>query len=92
MALFLFRFSPVLLPLFTYWIWLYIVRRRARKKGETLPRFRDGPIFWILMSTLLIGFLCIIALGFSVADSGYKEDYQTPRMENKSPAPVQIKP
>jgi hypothetical protein len=92
MALFLFRFYPVLFPLSVYWIWLRFARRRARIKGEALPRFRDGPIFLLLISSLLIGIFCLVVLGFSIADSGHKVDYQPPRMEGKKLISSQVKP
>ncbi len=90
MALFLFRFYPVLLPLLFYLIWLYIVRHRARKKGEAEPKFKDGPIFWLLMASLGMAVLCFIVLGFSV--SGEKGSYQPPHMEGDKLVPAQVKP
>ena len=92
MALFLFRFYPVLLPLILYLLWLYFVRRRARKKGEPLPRFRDGSIFWLLISSLLIAVLCFLFLAFSVGDVGNKGSYQPPHMEGEKLVPAQVKP
>ena len=90
MALFLFRFYPVLVPLLLYLSWLYIVRRRALKNGGVLPRFRDGPIFWLLMASLVIAVLCFITLGFSI--DGQKGNYQPPHMEGEKLVPSQVKP
>lgn len=90
MALFLFRFYPVLLPLLLYLSWLYIVRKRAVRKGETPPRFRDGPVFWLLMSSLVIAVLCFVFLGFST--QGTKGVYQPPHMEGGKLVPSQVKP
>ncbi len=92
MALFLFRFYPVLLPLIIYLLWLYFVRRRARKKGDLLPQFRDGSIFWLLMSSLLIAVLCFLFLAFSVDRDVNKGSYQPPHMEDKKLIPAQVKP
>ena len=92
MALFLFRFYPVLLPLILYLLWLYFVRRRALKKGEPLPKFRDGSIFWLLISSLLIAVLCFLFLAFSVDDVGNQGSYQPPHMEGKKLVPAQVKP
>lgn len=83
MALFLFRFYPVLLPLLLYLIWFYILRGRALKKGEVPPRFRDGPIFWVLMVSLSIAVLCFFLLGFSIANL---------ESEGGHEAPAQVKP
>lgn len=92
MALFLFRFYPVLLPLIIYLLWLYFVRHRASKKGEPLPKFSDGSIFWLLMSSLLIAVLCILFLAVSVDKNGNKGSYQPPYMEEKKIVPAQVKP
>ncbi len=92
MALFLFRFYQVLLPLILYLLWLYFVRRRARKNGETLPSFRDGSIFWLLMSSLLIAVLCFLVLAFSVDRDVNKGSYQPPQMEGGKLIPSQVKP
>jgi len=90
MTLFLFRFYPVLLPLILYLLWLYAVRRRARKKGEPLPSFRDGPVFWLLISTLFIAFLCVAFLATSI--EGTKGKYQPPHMEGDKLVPSRVIP
>jgi len=60
MALFLFRFFPVLLPLIFYLAWLAVARRKARKAGQSLPRFRDGNVYWLVMASLGMAVLCFI--------------------------------
>lgn len=90
MALFLFRFYPVLIPLLLYLVWLNIVRRRARKSGEPIPEFRDGPVFLLLVSSLLIGILCFLVLAFSM--DSIKGNYEPSRMEGERVIPAQIKP
>ncbi len=62
MALFLFRFFPILLPLVVYYAWLLVARRRARKEGKPLPKFRDLPIYWLVMASLLMAALSFIWL------------------------------
>ncbi len=76
MALFLFRFYPVLLPLIIYYIWLLVARRRAKKVGEPLPRFRDGPVYWLVISSLLMAVLCFVVIAFSL--DGKKGNYIPP--------------
>lgn len=66
MALFLFRFFPALLPLLVYLAWLFVVRRRAKKAGAPLPRFRDGNIYWLVMASLGMAVLSFVFLVFSV--------------------------
>ncbi len=92
MALFLFRFYPVLLPLLLYLIWYYILRGRALKKGEVPPRFRDGPIFGLLMVSLSIAVLCFLMLGFSIASVDSKGGYEPTHMLSEKQAPAQVKP
>ncbi len=96
MALFLFRFYPVLLPLLLYWVWLFIVRRRARKKGEPLPRFRDGPLFLLIISSLVVAILCFLVLGFSVIGKESNVSYTPPtysnQVEGKKHTPAQVNP
>lgn len=92
MALFLFRFYPVLLPLLLYLLWLYVVRKKARKKGEVPPRFRDGPIFWVLMASFAIAILCFLLLGFSIESDGNKGSYFPPHMEGEKLMPAKVNP
>ncbi|MEZ5690070.1 MAG: hypothetical protein R3D71_00200 [Rickettsiales bacterium] len=90
MALFLFRFYPVLLPLLIYYIWLYFMRRKARKNGDKIPQFRDGPVFLLLISSLVIAILCFLFIAFST--EGKKGNYIPPHMEGDSLIPGQIVP
>lgn len=89
MPLFRFRFFPVLLPLLIYLLWLYIIRKRAHKAGEPLPRFQDGPLFWVVMASLGIALLCFVALGIS--SSGHKGSYQPAHMEGDKIIPPEVK-
>ena len=54
------RFWPVLLPLTIYVIWFLLAKRKAEKAGEELPKFTEGPWFWILISSLLIAIACFV--------------------------------
>ncbi len=92
MALFLFRFYPVLLPLFIYWLWHLFAVRRARKNGSPIPRFRDGPIFTLLMASLGIAVLCFLVLGFSATENNNKGSYIPPHMENGKLIPGKVQP
>lgn len=86
MALFLFRFYPVLLPLLVYLLWRYIIRSRARKQGEPIPKFWDAKIFWVLMASLIMGILCFVVLGISVIEtSGTRGNYQPPNIGKVNP-------
>jgi|CXWL01.1.fsa_nt_gi hypothetical protein len=87
MALFLLRFYPVLLPLLLYWVWLFIVRRRARKKGEPLPRFRDGPLFWLIISSLAVAILCFMALSLSIIGKDSNVVYTEPTYQIRTEKP-----
>ncbi len=92
MALFLFRFYPVLLPLILYLLWFYLVRSRALKTGKEPPKFSDAPIFLLLMSSFIIAIICFIVLGFSVVDDSKKGVYQPSHMEGDKLVPAQVVP
>ena len=80
MGLFLLRFWPVLLPLIVYMIWLHVVGRKATIDGKPVLRFRDGPWYWVVLSSLLIGIGCLMLLGSSVQD--VKGHYTPPHLEH----------
>ncbi len=63
MQFILFRFWPALLPLLIYWLWHRLAVRRAVKTGQPVPKFRDGPIYWAVLSGLLIAIICFLWLG-----------------------------
>ncbi len=90
MGLFLFRFWPVLIPLLVYLLWYWNTGRKAVKAGKEKPKFRDGPWFWIVLSSLAIGFGCFIFLGATI--EGTKGNYEPPHMENGVLVPGKIKP
>ena len=90
MGLFLFRFWPVLIPLLVYWLWLARARGKARKAGEALPHFRDGPWFLAVIASLLTALLIFLALGLSAEQSG--SEYVPPHMENGELVPGKIAP
>jgi hypothetical protein len=90
MGLFLFRFWPVLIPLLVYWLWLVIVGKRAVKAGKTPPRFVDGPWYWMVFSSLVIGIACFIWLGSDPESE--KGVYEPPHLENGVIVPGQVRP
>ena len=90
MALFLFRFWPVVIPTLLYCFWLFFARARARKSGAPLPHFRDGPVYWLVIATLAVAMLCFIVMGVTRED--HKGAYQPPHMENGTVTPAQVVP
>lgn len=89
MALFLFRFWPVLIPLIAYAIWMASVRGRARKAGEPLPHFfRDGPWFWALVASFALAMAMFLFFGLS--HESVKGDYVPPHMEDGRIVPGRI--
>lgn len=65
MSLFLLRFWPVLLPLLVYLWWLQVVRRKAIKAGLPPLAFRDGPWFWVVVASLVVGVTLLMVMGLS---------------------------
>ncbi len=90
MAIFLFRFWPVLLPLLVYGVWMMYVRRSALKRGDPAPHFREGPWFWAVVTSLVLGIVILLATGLSHGEN--KGDYVPPHMENGEIVPGRVQP
>ena len=90
MGLFLFRFWPALLPLLCYLLWFWVVCRRAVAQGNTPPRFRDGPVYWMILATLLIAAICLAA--FATSQDAQRGEYIPPHLEDGKMIPGQVKP
>ncbi len=52
-------------------------------------RFRDGPWYWAVLSSLLLAVVCFIFLG-GEAVQGTTGDYIPPHMENGQVVPGQV--
>lgn len=89
LRLILFRFWPVLIPLIAYWLWWRMVGRKATIDGKPVMRFRDGPWYWAVLSSLLIAVACFIFLG-QEATRGTTGNYIPPHMENGAIVPGQV--
>jgi len=90
MMLFLFRFWPVLIPLIVYWLWHRNAVRKAKKSGGPLPHFRDGPLYWAVLASLVTAVMCFLFLGLShVGNSG---KYEPPHMEGDRLVPGRVAP
>lgn len=85
-----FRFWPALLPLVIYIIWHRLAVRRAKKAGKPVPHFRDGPIYWMVMSCLVIAVLCFALLGFDM--EAQRGDYVPPSLQNGMVVPGYVEP
>ena len=59
------RFWPVFVPLLLYIVWMWWRIRKAKKKGEEVPRIKDGPWFWAVLSALLIAIGLFLFLGMT---------------------------
>jgi hypothetical protein len=65
MGLFLFRFWVALVPMAIYVVWFLLVRHRAIKNNQPLPQFRDTPLYWAILASLLVAGICFVVLGMS---------------------------
>ena len=88
MGLFLLRFWPVFIPFVVYLLWFYRVGRKATIDGKPALRFRDGPWYWCVLASLLIGIVCMLLLGSSV--EGGKGAYVPPHMKDGQMIPGQV--
>ena len=88
MGLFFLRFWPVLIPLVVYLVWLEHVGRKAKKAGKIPPHFCDGPWYWLVLASLVIGIGCLLVLGNSM--DGNKGPYIPPHMKDGQMVPAQM--
>ena len=91
LSLIFLRFWPVFLPLIAYWLWLKYVGRKATINGQPVLRFRDGPWYWAVLTSLLIGLACFVFLG-AESIGGQKGVYTPPRLENGVVVPGSVAP
>jgi hypothetical protein len=91
LRLLLFRFWPIWIPLIIYWLWWRWVGRKATIDGKSTMRFRDGPWYWAVISSLVIAVLCFVLFG-ETAIQGGKGNYTPPHMENGALVPGKVRP
>ena len=89
MGLFLLRFWPALIPLLVYLIWHQAQRHKAKKAGEPLPHFREGPLYWMVLATLLVAGGCFVL--YALMQPEVKGEYIPPHMENGVLVPGTVK-
>lgn len=58
-------FWPIILPLTFYLGYMFAKRRKAKKKGEEIPPFLKGHMFWVVIVTMILAILCFFVLGLS---------------------------
>lgn len=90
MALFLFRFWPVLVPLLVYVVWMIRVRGKARKAGAPVPHFGQGPWFWAVVASLGVAVVIFFILGLS--HPSQKGTYVPPRTQDGRIIPGHVEP
>lgn len=76
MGLFLFRFWVALVPMAIYIVWFLLVRHRAIKNNQPLPQFRDTPLYWAILASLVVAGICFLVLGMSQKRNA--SDYLSP--------------
>lgn len=83
-----FRLWPALLPLIAYWLWHRMAVRRALKAGSPVPKFRDGPIYWVILSSLLIAVVCFLWFGAQLEEQ--KGEYIPPQLKDGALVPGHV--
>ena len=76
----LFRFWPALLPLIVYLIWHAYKVKAAKKVGVQPPRFRDGPIYWMIIACFALAAGCFLVLALEIEPQ--KGHYVPPMMRD----------
>ncbi len=74
------KFWPAFIPILLYLLWLYVRRRKAKKQGEEVPGWRDGPWAYAVIASLLLLIGGFIYLALS-ADSNRETGYTPKRYE-----------
>jgi len=81
---------PVVLPVALFLCWRWLQRRRAKKHGHPLPRYTEGPWFWVWVSTLVIAIGCFIL--WWVESPKLEGVYVPAHMENGVLVPSRVEP
>lgn len=84
----IFRLWPAFLPLIVYMIWHRLKVRQAKKAGLPPPHFRDGPIYWVVISCLGIAALIFVLLGAEMEEQ--KGVYVPPYLQDGKLVPGHI--
>lgn len=79
MSILFLRLWPAFIPLLLYVIWLWRRRYHSRKADLVQPRFFDGPWLITLISSLVIGIVCLLWLGLQPSKPNPQGGYQ-PKM------------
>lgn len=79
---------PAILPLLLYAGWMVRQRKKARSRGESLPKLVEGPWFWAVIASIVIAIACLFFLGLS--EESVKGRYVPPHMENGRLVPGRI--
>jgi hypothetical protein len=57
-------------------LWLALARRKARKNGDAIPKFFDGPWLWPVLASLILAISGFIYMGITA--SGLSEGHYVP--------------
>lgn len=59
------KFWFVFLPIIFYFVWVFIMTRRAKDGGAIAEHIRKGLLFWAIMLSFGLLFGCFLWLGFT---------------------------
>jgi hypothetical protein len=88
--LILFRFWPAFLPLVIYLLWHRNAVRLAKKEGAQIPHFREGPIYWAVLASLVIAVFCFLVMAIGLTPQ--KGDYVPPVVKEGTMVPGHVAP
>lgn len=86
----LLKFWPMLIPFILYFGWLSWARAKAKKEGQPITRFTDGPWVLTLIASLIVGACCFVFWGLSFEPT--QGEYRPPHMQDGKLIEGQIEP
>lgn len=75
----LWQFWPVFLPLIVYVWWQWRARKHARRAGDDIPGWMNGPWFWTVLAAMAMAVASFLAWGLTHEPS--QGQYVPPRVE-----------
>jgi len=81
---------PLILPMAIYLGWVWIIRHRAKARGDEVPEIKNANIFWSAIIGVILMFTGLGILAISGGNPPGEGNYQSPRFENGKLVPPKL--